>query len=63
MLITPAELELHKIVVSTTYSAGEIDYRGAEFRQLGPLKVGAVAELEGSEIRVRGHLKGQLETS
>src|SRR5205814_5281320 len=30
---------------------------------LGPLKVGAVAELEGSEIRVRGHLKGQLETS
>ena len=63
MLITPAELELHKIVVSRTYSAGEINYRGAEFRQLGPLKVGAVAELEGSEIRVRGHLEGKLEAS
>ena len=63
VLITPAELELHKIVVSRTYLAGEIDYRGAEFRQLGPLKVGAVAELEGSEIRVRGHLEGKLEAS
>ncbi len=63
MLITPQELELHRIVVSKTYAAGEIDYRGAEFRQVGPLKVGAAAELEGQEIRIRGHLEGRLEAA
>lgn len=61
MLITPQELELHRIVVSKAYAAGEIDYRGAEFKQAGPLEVGAAAELEGAEIRIRGRLKGGLE--
>ena len=63
MLITPQELELQRIVVSKTYAVGEVDYRGAEFRQVGPLKVGAVAELEGQEIRIRGHLEGRLEAT
>jgi uncharacterized protein len=63
VLITPHELELHKIVVSRTYGADEIDYRGAEFRQLGALEVSAVAELEDSRIRVRGHLGGHLEAN
>ena len=63
MLITHHELELHRIVVSKTYAADEVDYRGADFRQMGPLKVEAVAELAGSEIRIRGHLDGCLETS
>jgi DUF177 domain-containing protein len=61
VLITPQELELHRIVVSKTYEAGDIDYRGADFRQAGALEVGAVAELEGAEIRIRGHLAGGLE--
>jgi DUF177 domain-containing protein len=61
VLITPQELELHRIIVSRAYAAGEIDYRGAEFRQAGALEVGAVAELEGVEIRIRGRLKGDLE--
>ncbi len=56
MLITPAELELHRKVVEKEYAPGEIDYRGAEFEQQGPLKVRAVAELAGDEIRIRGHL-------
>jgi uncharacterized protein len=54
--ITLEELELHPIVVSKTYSAEALDYHGAEFRQATPLKVDAIAELRGEEIRVRGHL-------
>ena len=61
MRITLEELELHRIVVSKTYASGALDYQGAEFRQVAPLKVDAVAELEGSEIRVRGHLGTILE--
>jgi len=61
--ITLEELELHPIVVSKTYSPGTLDYHGAEFRQASPLKVDAVAELRGSEIRVRGHLGTSLEAS
>ena len=63
MRITLEELEHHRIVVSKTYAPGALDYHGAEFRQVGPLKVNAVAELAGSEIRVRGHLGTRLEAS
>jgi uncharacterized protein len=59
--ITLEELELDGIVVSKTYAPGMLDYHGAEFQQVAPLKVEAVAELAGSEIRVRGHLGTQLE--
>jgi DUF177 domain-containing protein len=61
VLITPAELELHKVVVSKEYAAGEIDYHGAEFQQRGTLAVRAVAELTGEGIRIRGHLETRLE--
>jgi uncharacterized protein len=59
--ITVEELELHPIVVSKTYAAGTIDYHGADFRQAAPLKVDAVAELSGSEIRIRGRVGTSLE--
>lgn len=61
MRITLEELKLHPIVVSRTYASGALDYHGADFRQAGPLKVDAVAELVGSEIRIRGHLGTRLE--
>ena len=61
VLITLEELQLHRISVSKTYPAGALDYHGAEFRQVGDLKVDAVAELVGVEIRVRGHLGTVLE--
>ncbi len=61
MRITQEELELHRIVVSKTYASGALDYHGAEFRQVAPLEVAAVAELVGSEIRIRGHLGTRLE--
>lgn len=61
VLFTIQELERHRIVVSKTYAPGALDYHGAEFRQSGPLSVNAVAELVGSEIRVRGHLETHLE--
>jgi uncharacterized protein len=63
VLITLHELELHRIVVSKDYAPGALDYHGAEFRQVGSLKVDAVAELAGSEIRVRGHIRTRLESS
>ena len=61
MRITLEELELNRIVVSKTYAAGTLDYHGADFRQVAPVKVDAVAELVGTEIRVRGHLGTRLE--
>lgn len=61
MLITLQELELHPITVSRTYPPGALDYRGAEFRQLRPLQVDAVAELSGREIHITGHISTQLE--
>lgn len=61
MLITLEELQLHRISVSKTYPVGTLDYHGAEFRQVGDLKLNAVAELVGAEIRVRGHLGTAIE--
>ncbi len=63
MRITLEELELRPIVVSKTYSPEALDYHGAEFRQAGPLKVDAVAELRGAEIHIRGHLRTSLAAS
>ena len=63
MLITPQELELHRIVVSKTYAPDALNYRGAEFRQIDPLQVNAVADLVGAEIRIRGMVKTRLEVS
>ncbi len=63
MLITPQELELHRIVVSKTYAPDALNYRGAEFRQIDPLQVNAVAELAGAEIHIRGMVKTRLEVS
>jgi len=63
VLITVQELELHRLMVSKSYPAGALDYRGAEFRQSGPLKVDAVAELVGAEIRIRGRLATRLESA
>ena len=63
VLITPQELEIRRIVISRAFAPGELDYHGAEFRQVAPLQVDATAELVGSEIRIRGHLHTRLEVS
>ena len=63
MLITLRELELHRISVSKTYPPDALHYHEASFRQLGPLKVDAVAELVEKEIRIRGHVSARFETS
>lgn len=60
MFITLSELGLHRIVVSKTYASGTLDYRDPDFQQAGPLVVNATAELVGSEIRIKGHLKTRL---
>jgi uncharacterized protein len=61
VLITLEELQLHRISVSKSYPAGTLDYHGADFRQIGDLKLDAVAELVGAEIRLRGHLGTVIE--
>jgi uncharacterized protein len=61
--ITLQELELRRVIASKEYAPGALDYHGAEFRQVAPLKINVVAELQGDEIRVRGHLATRLEAS
>ena len=63
MLITLHELELHRVVVAKTYAPGALDYQGAEFRQIDDLHVNAVAELAGTEIRIRGAVRTRLEAT
>ena len=63
MLITPQELELHRIVVTKTYVPGTLDYHSADFRQIAPLQVNAVAELVGAEIRIRGDVETRIEAA
>lgn len=63
MLITLQELELHRVVVAKTYAPGALDYYGAEFRQIDNLKVNAVADLAGMEIRIRGAVKTRIEAA
>lgn len=63
MLITLRELELHRVVVAKTYAPGALDYHGAEFRQIDDLRVSAVAELAGMEIRIWGAVRTRLEAA
>ena len=63
MRITLAELELHRVKASETYNPGALDYHGAEFRQIEPLKIDLTAELLGAEIRIKGHLDTRLESN
>jgi len=61
VFISLEELKLHRMTVSKTYPAGALDYHTADFRQSGALKVDAVAELVGSEVRIRRHLATRVE--
>ena len=61
MLITPEELAVHSVTIDKAYPAGELDRRGGEFRQVVDLRLHALAELVGSEIRIRGRLRTRLE--
>jgi uncharacterized protein len=61
--ITLAELELHRITASESYAPGAIDYHGADFRQVVPLKINATAELLGEDVRIHGQLATTLEAS
>lgn len=61
VLIIPQELELHRMEVKETYAPGSLDYHDVEFRQTGPLKLGAIAELVGKGIRIKGRIATELE--
>ncbi len=61
MLITREELALHSLTINKSYPPGDLGYRDSSFRQRDALRVQAIAELAGSDIRVRGHLTTRLE--
>lgn len=61
MLITREELALHSLAVEKSYAPRDLDFRDGRFRQTDALKVHAVAELAGSEIRLRGRLETRVE--
>ena len=63
MIITLQELELHRVEVHKTYASGDLDYHTADFQQQSSLKVDAIAELLGSEIRIHGHLGTRLKAN
>lgn len=63
MLISLRELELHRISVSKTYPPDALDYHEANFDQVGPLKVNAVAELVERQISIRGHVSARIQSS
>jgi len=59
--ITLAELEVRKSVISRTYQPGTLNFHGTELQEVKPLRVEAVAELVGGEIRIRGQLATAIE--
>lgn len=61
LLITPQELELHRMEIKEAYAPGSLDFHDPEFRQKAPLKLGAAAELVGKDIRIKGHISAELE--
>ena len=63
MFIAVKELEQHKLTISQRFAPGTIDFHTREFRQRGPLAADAVAELEGREIHLAGHLETDVELS
>jgi uncharacterized protein len=63
MLIARYELEIHRLVVERVFNPGALDFHSAEFRQIDPLTVKAVAELLGDEILIRGSLRTRIEST
>lgn len=61
MFIAVKELEQHKLTIAQRFAPGTIDFHSGDFRQVGMLVTEAVAELEGSDIHVMGHLETELE--
>jgi uncharacterized protein len=61
MLITAEELSLHSVTIDKAYPVGYLDRRSGGFRQLSDLRLHALAELVGSDIRIRGHFGTRLQ--
>ncbi len=64
MFLNVQDLAVQKIPVQRSFAAGELDLLDSALRLASPIEVDVVAELAaGDEIRVRGHLAGQMEAS
>lgn len=64
MFLNLQELELRKVRFSLSLAPGQFDLLESRLRQEVPLSVEGGAEVAGplGEIRVHGHIRGQLET-
>ena len=63
MHLSVSQLEREKVRFDITYPPERIDLSGTKFRQVTGLRVTGIAELAGGseEIRVHGHITGELE--
>ena len=63
MFIGVKELGRHDLRFREEFQPGMVDFRSGDYRQAGPLRVEVAAELDGDEILLAGHLKGEFEVS
>ncbi len=63
MYIGVKELGRHDLRFREDFQPGTIEFRSAEYRQSGPLRVEVDAALDGEEIHLRGRLAGKFEIS
>lgn len=63
MFIGIRELGRHELRFREDFQPGMVDFRSAEYRQVGPLRVEVEAELDGEEIHLSGRLRGKFEIS
>lgn len=61
MYIGVKELGRHDLRFREDFQPGTIEFRSAEFRQSGPLRVEVDVALDGEEIHLRGWLAGEFE--
>lgn len=63
MFIGVKELGRHDLRFREEFQPDMVDFRLAGFRQAGPLRVEASAELDGDDILLTGHLRGTFRVS
>ena len=63
MFIGVKELGRHDLRFREEFQPGTVDFRSADYRQAGPLRVEVTADLDGDVILLAGHLKGDFEVS
>ena len=61
MFLDVKDLAVRKLRIHKSYAPGSIDYHTADFKQVEPLEVHAMAELLDGQIRISGDLQTKIE--